>query len=168
MSKKGQRKIGQCIYCGNVAQISKDHVIPKSLFVRPLPSNLITVPCCDSCNNNKSQNDDFLRDLLTTDVFGNQHPTAQQIFQEKVLRSNERNSSTIAKIVSKEARTEPFYTRKGIYLGNIITAPIEPERVKTIFTTIIRGLYFDARHQQIPDSYDFEIRRFYPWEFNEV
>lgn len=85
MVKKGKRKVKICVYCGQLKEVSKDHVIPKCLFIKPYPLNLISVPACDECNNAKSQNDDYLRDILVTDNWVSKSPTAQQVFHQKML-----------------------------------------------------------------------------------
>lgn len=160
-------KMRQCVYCGNVTKVSRDHVIPECLFTQPYPPNLITVPACDPCNNAKSKNDDFFRDLLTCDLFVSENPIAQKGF-EKMLSSDRQGSSVIARKIRASSRLEPLRTRAGIYLGDYPTFPIDEERVKTIFETIVRGLYYDARRQRFPDGYTFEVRRYYPWQFEEV
>jgi hypothetical protein len=45
-----------------------------------------------------------------------------------------------------------------------IISPLDKALVESIFTMIVRGLYYDARKERIPDDYQFEIRRFFPWE----
>lgn len=35
-----------CCYCGINSSTTKDHIPPKSIFNKPLPNNLITVPYC--------------------------------------------------------------------------------------------------------------------------
>jgi cation transport regulator ChaB len=168
MAKKGQRKIGECVYCGRNSPLTKDHVIPRSLFVSPFPPNLITVPCCEQCNNLKSRDEDYLRDLLTTDIYANTHPIAENIFKDKVARSARRNSSEFAHKVVTSARSEPFYTRGGVYLGNVVAIPVDEIRMTGIFTRIVRGLYYEARKQRIPDNYIFKVWRYQPWDFLEA
>jgi hypothetical protein len=168
MPKKRKSKKGQCIYCGITTKLTKDHVIPKGLFVRPYPSNLITVPACSDCNEAKSKNDDFLRDFLICDAFASNSPIAQSIFDEKMTRSITRNSSQFSRIAMSEARYEPLLTRAGIYLGTFPTIPIDEERIKNIFSVIVRGLYYDARHKRIPDNYIFEVLGYRPWDFKQV
>ncbi|HWN10232.1 MAG TPA: hypothetical protein VNO50_13360 [Pyrinomonadaceae bacterium] len=168
MKKRGKRKIRECAYCGEMKEVSRDHVIPECLFKRPYPANLITVPACDKCNNAKSLNDDFLRDMLICDIFGSQSPVAQDIFHEKVLSSVRQDSSVIARDATLNARVEPFYTKQGVYLGHETSFPIDSERVKVIFTALVRGLYYDARRQRFPDNYVIEVLRYYPWDFEEV
>jgi hypothetical protein len=104
MGKKGKRKVGECAYCGELRKISKEHVIPLCLFKRPYPPRMITVPACDQCNNKKSLDDDFLRDLITTDLYGSQSPIAQEILKGKVLRSVQRNSSELWRMFWRRPR----------------------------------------------------------------
>ncbi len=54
-----------CIYCGEPAT-TKDHVIPRSYFPKPTPSNLMTVPACKQCNKSKQHDEDYLRTILTS------------------------------------------------------------------------------------------------------
>ena len=52
-----------CIYCGNTEDLTKDHIPPKTLFPKPRPSNLITVPCCKNCNGSFSLEKDLFPHL---------------------------------------------------------------------------------------------------------
>lgn len=165
---KGKRKTGQCAYCGEIKHLTRDHVIPLSLFTQPLPANLITVPACDNCNNAKSLNDDFLRDFLVCDVLGNQHPIAQNIFEEKVLSSQRQDSSVIAREILSKGKLEPFHTLGGIYLGDFPTTELDERRINAVFSTVVRGLYYSWRKQRIPDHYSFQIRRHFPWDWEEL
>ncbi len=160
-------KMRRCAYCGETAKSTKDHVVPECLFKKPYPPNLITVPACEPCNNAKSLNDDFLRDMLVCDLFGSQSPVAQKVF-ESMLSSDRKDSSVIARLARANAQFKPLHTRAGIYLGDFPTFPIDEERVKTAFETIARGLYYDARRQFFPEGYAVEVRRYHPWEFDGV
>lgn len=168
MSKQRLPKTGQCVYCGSTKPLTRDHIIPKSLFSRPFPANLMTVPACFECNNRKSRDDEYLRDVLTLDLFGNQHPIASHIFSTKVLAAQRRNSSEVVRTVLLHHRPEALYTRMGVYLGDAVSAPIDEARMIGIFTRIVRGLYYDARRQRIPDQYVFDLRRYHLWEFDNV
>lgn len=162
---KREGKNDRCVYCDLRKQEARDHVIPLCLFTKPLPPNLITVPVCNICNNEKSKDDDFIRDFLTSDIIGNQSPDANKIFQNKVLKSVRRNSSEIARNALKNVSIEPFYTTAGIYLTDMVTAPIDTDRIERIISRIVRGLYYDARRQRMPDNYSFLVLQYYPWDF---
>jgi hypothetical protein len=158
-------KSDDCVYCGLQKAVDRDHVIPSCLFVKPFPPNLITVPVCRECHDDKSRDEDFIRDYLTTNLFGNQSPVANKIFHKKTLKSVQRHSSELGRISVKKGRLKPFYTSGGIYLGSIVAAPIDSTRMEKIFSRIVRGLYYDACRERIPNSYSFEVRTYYPWDF---
>jgi hypothetical protein len=168
MSGKKRKPDGLCVYCGEIRPVTRDHVIPRTLFATPPPPNLITVPCCLECNNEKSKDDDYLRDILTADIYANAHPIARSIFEGKVIKSVRRNSSDFARVATTSARTNPIYTKRGVYLGSVISIAVDADRIKTIFTRVVRGLYYDARKQRVPDDYVFDIWRYQPWDVGEV
>jgi HNH endonuclease len=54
-----------CPYCGTIVkELTKDHIVSRSLFVQPYPDNLPTVRVCYPCNQEKGLNEDYLRDFL--------------------------------------------------------------------------------------------------------
>ena len=165
---KPSEKTGECAYCGMVKQVTKDHVVPRCLFTQPYPKNLITVPACLGCNQEKALNDEYLRDLVTTDIYGNQSPIAKEIFNDKVVRSSRSNRSLMAREFLSGARFEPFYTKGGVYLGDFPSATVDPQRITTIFATMAQGLYYDHRRHRIPSNYIFEVLRYHPWDFKGV
>ena len=77
--------------------VTKDHVIPQCLFSRPYPSNLITVPACDACNNvEKSADDTYLRDYIVVDISGSESRQAKALLTGgKLTRAYERNQSVL-------------------------------------------------------------------------
>jgi hypothetical protein len=169
MPKKTMRRprTHQCAYCGKVTTVTKDHVVPKGLFVQPYPTNLITVPACAPCNNAKSLDDDYLRDLLVCDLYGSESPVAKQVFR-KMLGSDSRGSSIVARAARAEMQFKPLHSHGGVYLGQFPSFPIDGPRLERIFKTLVRGLYYDARRQYFPEEYIFELRRFEPWDFERV
>lgn len=168
VEKKTKRKKKICVYCGQFKEVSNDHVIPKCLFIKPYPPNLVTVKACDDCNNAKSKNDDYLRDFLIADFVANQSPTANQLFHEKMLSSQRQGSSVIAREAVSKARLEPFYTKGGVYLGDFPSFSVDGERIKQIFETLVRGLYYDSQKKIFPNGYIFEMFRFFPWDFKDI
>jgi len=168
MAKEQQLDNGECAYCGHAGELTREHVIPKCLFVPPYPPNLITVPVCDRCNNEKSKDDDFLRDFLVVDIQGSQSPVTQTLFSGKVQRSLSRNSSALLRDVIPQLRIAPLYTSAGIYLGDAPQAPFDGERLKQTLGRIVRGLYFDARKMRLPNECSVEVYRPGLWNYNEI
>jgi hypothetical protein len=64
----------KCAYCGgetNKSNLTKEHIPPKSFFLKGSP-NLLTIPVCLKCNNDKSSDDEKIKTLLfMTDLISN-------------------------------------------------------------------------------------------------
>jgi hypothetical protein len=54
-----------CVYCGREAD-TVDHTPSRCLLRKPLPSNLITLPACQKCNNAFSFEESVVRGFLTS------------------------------------------------------------------------------------------------------
>ena len=166
MGKK--RKVGECAYCGVIGTLTDDHVIPRCLFEKPLPPDMVKVPACEKCNNDKSKDDDYLRDFLVTDIYASEHPVAKRVFLTKTLSAGRQNKSALVRAAKAQGRPESIYTKGGIYLGEGFGVPLEGERVNNIFIRIVRGLYYKIRTKRIPDDYVFEVSRWDSSEFREI
>lgn len=163
---KRREQIGECVYCGTTGALEKEDVIPKCLFPKPRPNDLVKVPSCRKCNLEKSKDDDYLRDLLVSDISTGNHPIAQTLFHDKMLSSFRQNSSDFARRAVSEGELSPYRTREGLYLGQAFSVPVDAGRLDRIFSTIVRGLYFKANGVRIPDNYAFDVRRIDMLAFN--
>ena len=173
MSKNGKRKVGECAYCGEQAELSKDHVIPRCLFPRPLPTDMdmITVYACNVCNNQKkSKNDDYLRDMLVCDIWNSDNPLAQEAYQA-MLRSAGYNKSVVARLMLSQGRLETKIGPNGEILGYGCRVPLDAKnqkRVEEIFTTIMHGLYYKRWEQRFPDNYHVDVLKLEPQGYLNV
>jgi hypothetical protein len=61
-------EFGECVYCGEQRELTRDHVPPRCLFSKPRPSDLITVPCCAHCNGDFQKHDEYFRIAITTGI----------------------------------------------------------------------------------------------------
>lgn len=131
-----------CTYCLNPAT-EVDHPVPRCLFPTPPPPNLVTVPTCKDCNRRKGANDTFLRDFLTCDLEGYDHPHAKDLFEGKVTRSIGRNRSELAKIVRQRPK-KPLLVRtpSGLIIGEAVEVILPDDRISSIiFSNSSRSLF---------------------------
>src|SRR3990167_5183701 len=87
MSKKYKGKT--CVYCQERPSIRQgDHVFSRELFLESERANLIKVPACDECNNDKSKHEHYLTSLLP---FGGLHVDAKEHLSTMVPPRLEKN-----------------------------------------------------------------------------
>lgn len=60
-------RVGECLYCGELRELTSDHVPPRCLFSKPRPA-LVTVPCCRDCNREFGKYDEYFRLAITTGI----------------------------------------------------------------------------------------------------
>jgi hypothetical protein len=59
-----------CYLCGKTEEelgekLTKDHVIPNGFFPKPKPPNLLTLPCCLSCQKEYRMDEEYVRNSLS-------------------------------------------------------------------------------------------------------
>jgi hypothetical protein len=159
MGRKRKLPPPTCVYCGINPATTKEHVVPKCLFPRPLPPDAVILPVCEVCNKDKSQDDGYLRDILVMDYDGSESPIAQDIFHSKVMRSAQRNSSDAVRAAMTRARLIPHFSPSGLYLGQLPSFDIDARRINRIFSYIIRGLYYKTVGKRLPDDCSIDVMR---------
>jgi len=104
--------------------------------------------------------------MLVLDMHGSQSSVAQILLEGKVKRAVRTNRSEVARLALRYGRVEPLRTPAGIYVGQVISIPLDDERIKHIFSLIVRGLYYKVRKQRLRDDCVFSVRRLTAAEFN--
>jgi hypothetical protein len=159
MSKRQRsREEGQCAYCGQHDILTVDHVIPRCLFdgvTGGVPGDAPRVGACLQCNNAKSTDDAFLRDVLIRDLRLAEHPIAQTIRNSAHARSITRGKSQYPRAASR-LRFVPSPTGSGLWVAE----PILPkERLHGIFTRLVRGLMVAYEHYELASTTNFDVVR---------
>lgn len=89
-----------CYMCENFAT-TVEHVPPKSFFPSKFRKNLITVPSCKAHNNDKSNDDDYLRTIISLNYENN--PQGQNLFSTKVMRNFQRNPRLLRNFIENNS-----------------------------------------------------------------
>jgi hypothetical protein len=152
---------GTCVYCGNHAEMTDEHVVPRCLFPESLPPDIpmVTVGACSPCNSGKSHDDTYLRDFLLSDMATSRNPVARALRGGKLMRSVKKNRSEIARIVVNQARRKPLYSPGGIYLGSHYATPLQTNRLESSFGKMVRGLYYYASKTHLPQDIVLDVSR---------
>lgn len=148
----------KCAYCGLFDVVTVDHVIPRGLFDRDtgtVPGDVPKVGACRQCNNTKSKDDEFLRDVLVRDPRLGEHPVAQTIRHGTHERSIARGRSQYPRAAAN-LRYVPSPNGSGLWIAE----PILPkERLHGIFARLVRGLMVAYEHYELTRTTNFDVLR---------
>ena len=158
MSQQTLREHGLCAYCGRHEQLTVDHVIPRCLFdgvEGGVPGDVPKVGACRRCNNAKSADDVFFRDVLVGDARLAQHHVAQDIRHGAFARSIAKGKSQYPRAASR-LRYAPSPSGSGL----VIAEPVLPKgRLRDIFIRLVRGLMVVYEQYDLPDSINVDVLR---------
>jgi len=134
-----------CVYCGVLAD-SKDHAPPKCLMLPPLPSNLITLPACEGCNNGFSFDENVVRAFIS--LVGN-HPHLEEERKpggwfERTMQRNPK----IRQILEEARQSDGNYALKGALLDS----------VRRVFFKTVQGMFYGLYDRLVPNKDLFLLR----------
>ena len=132
-----------CVYCQSKPGTTRDHVPPKSIFAKPLPSDLITVNCCQDCNQSFGRDDEYLRAYIA--VRADCHKKNERQVRETALRAFNKHP----KFKSQFFKDVRFVRKVPDDSSSEIVPQIkhDEERLERIMQRIVRGIISD--HSQI-------------------
>lgn len=139
----------KCIYCGSGADLTKEHVPPKSLLRRNFAAVLRTVPACWTCNNGFSRDEEYFRLVILGLLCHTE--AADILFDGPMSRSIDRNPIL----------EDLMFGSLQVHNGGVVL-DIEYHRVFRIAEKIVRGLEFVTTGVPYPIEQQFEV------EFTEV
>ncbi len=157
MPKKGERRIGQCVYCGDRKELSKDHVPPKNLFGKPRPDNLITVDSCIDCNRSFEKIDEYFRAIIATLEESEKHPVAKELWETKIQLSFLKPSKIgFREMIRQSMKSVDIVSEGGILLGKRIAYEIDANRFFDVIRRTVKGLFWYERGFRLSD--EFKVR----------
>ena len=156
MTKTTPEKVSSkktCVYCGSRRKISKDHIPPKCLFLKPLPKDLITVPSCRKCNNAASKDDEYFRATIVLRRDAGEHPEASKV-ANKVWRSFQRpEAKGLNRLLLDNVMSFFYQNEQGFYEPGA-SYNVDLQRLDLVASRIVRGLFWKEFHERLPDDYE--------------
>ena len=141
-----------CVYCGSRKELTRDHIPPKCLFAKPLPQDLITVPCCRQCNNSASSDDEYFRSTIVLRRDSSEHPEAKKV-SERVWRSLEKpEAGGLNKLVLGNVR-ELFHLNERGFFEPGMSFNVDLQRLDLVASRIVRGLFWKEFGERLPNDY---------------
>jgi hypothetical protein len=142
-----------CVYCARRPGKTKDHVPPKCLFLRPRPSNLVSVPCCEKCRRAQSADDEYFKNVIGLRRDVSEQPALKPIVESvhRALARPQHARFTTALLQSTD--DVEIRSLAGLYLGRGVIYKVETQRLNTVVRRTMLGLYFHEVGQRLPDAH---------------
>ena len=161
MTSKG---VAICYLCRKRTGTTRDHVPPKNLFPRPRPSNLITVPCCEKCNNRFSKHEEYFRLFASCCI--NRSSAGHAIWQRQVVGStlSKRRIGQLIDEASRRMKQALLVTPSGhrVSVGQF-QARARP--IRAVLLKTIKGFLYYRDPSLDTRSLSFEITQMDQFKF---
>jgi hypothetical protein len=145
-----KKKNGECIYCGEINTITRDHVPPKQFFPQPRPSNLITVPSCARCNEGAQIDEDYFRATFMFSDAGIT-PVGKKLWDQK-LDKKYKNDLGLRRKIAQDLEEVNLVTPRGLYIKRQSAIFPDSARLENVVCKIVKGLYYHEFNEIIPSS----------------
>ncbi len=147
-----------CAYCGKREATTLDHIPPRSLFPRPRPKNLLTIPACEKCHKAFNKDDEYFKLILAMKRETGNHPKRKGLLEglhRGLLRPEGR---ALAHSVVRTLREVQLRTPGGILLGNAAAYQPDWNRLEAVAARVVRGLFWKEYGHPVPSDHEVRVQ----------
>jgi len=146
----------RCYLCGSTENLTREHIPPKCLFPKPIPSGLRlhTVPCCYACNNSGSQDDEYLR--LATCSYFNGNAKAKDALK-RVVESTLPAGRIRDRVSAIRESMKPIVLNTPLGPINASQFHIDADAINRCLVRITKGIIWTCHPKVDTRPLDFEI-----------
>ena len=160
-----RNKIGICSICGEEGELTREHIPPKGIFVKPRPKKTITVFSCNKCNQDTKLDDEYFRFWVTMGA----HPNSKlgAVWKEKVIGSSFKRSPALLKKIQDDHKillehhaNTPLKTYENEIVPDGLLYRcymVDAERIERVACKIVKGLYFYHFSEPLPDNIELTV-----------
>ncbi|CAA9573284.1 MAG: hypothetical protein AVDCRST_MAG49-3865 [uncultured Thermomicrobiales bacterium] len=158
--QKGEQRRGTCVYCGKEGPITRDHVVPQTLFLVK-DEQMLTVPSCSECQQEKARGERDLRNYCNLEIGGSMHPDAEAHLGKMIDSANVRARNGMRKAL-QAAEEVILVDEADNEVGRALDVDFSTDRMLKSLEFVFRGLYYAAVGQRLPDDSPVEVT-VVPW-----
>lgn len=157
-------KTRECALCGKRGPLTREHVPPRNLFLKPRPQNTITVPLCSTCNGSYHLDDEYFRVYITAGA--NPGTPMARLWKEKVVGSSFKRSGGLRgklqdeyNLVRGHAEMHPLRFTDGEKVPKYLLPLVQPfdaTRVEGVVEKIVRCLHYHHRGARLSGTVEVE------------
>ena len=139
----------KCYLCGSKLANTKDHLFPRGLFNKPLPTNLPTLPACSECNNALHKAEVQFRFFLASGMAYEQKP-GFRIWKERIAPSLKKGK--FKSLIMSNIKQARLLSESGALLGRTWVSETDREIVNCVLRKIAKGLYSLDTGDVLPEN----------------
>ena len=143
-----------CVFCGKddaFGRMTKEHFVPKCLWDKELPKEIVTVPAHEECNRKYSGDNEYFRDVLAISDACSHHPEVRRLLRGTIRRKLRRRRGAFLKTLA-DAGVGPVFSEFGIYLGHAPQFDWNWSRIETVLKNVMKGLFFTLMKHPLPQE----------------
>lgn len=162
---EGKKRRGICPICVEEKELTKDHIPPQGIFLKPRPENTITVWTCEDCNQGSNLDDEYFRIMIATQAEPGSH--LFRLWKEKVVDSTfQRSPALRAALVEAMDQIKEHHRHEPLrdFNDRVLTdaevenvLPFERMRIDRVVRKIVRALHAHHTGHPIPKNATLEI-----------
>ena len=156
-----------CAYCGKKAT-TRDHVPPVSFFPKPRTNDLITVPCCKSCNTTFGLDDEYVKTIVSLRDDIGRHPEGKKLVESVIRALGRKESQGFKSHLSGSLLNAEIKSESGLFLGYHDIHTVDKGRLKSFVERVARGLFFHVFKQPVPNDYVVTPAPFLEWKIDTL
>lgn len=156
----------ECYLCGSEGEMTKDHIPPRGIFPRPLPSNLVTMPCCLKCNQSFHADDEYFRTVVS--AFIDRTNSGKTLWDQRVVPNTIKRGRIKKALSEMRASAEPVIlpTSAGWVQGVAFEYHALP--IERVLVRMTRG-FLRKKFPEIDQSLlDFRMAPIVQFRFDEM
>jgi hypothetical protein len=139
-----------CYLCGSRTADTKDHLFPKGLFPRPLPTDLPSgLPACMQRNNELSKAEEQFRFFLASGA-AYESESGHRIWNQRIRPDLKGRRSGLKPLVQSMVKIAKVKSKSGILLGYWPVLEQDQEPINRVLRKIVKGLYYLDTNQILP------------------
>jgi hypothetical protein len=158
-------KKAACVLCGRFGPVTREHVPPRALFLKPRPQNTITVPLCEPCNGASKLDDEYFR--LHVTMGAEPGTKLGRLWAEKVVAKTLQNSPKLKSMLAEEReKFAELYKGRTVRTADgqlvpeemhYLLQPLSAKRINGIVEKMVRCLHFHEHKERLPTDAGFVI-----------
>lgn len=163
--KRRQKQKDICPLCGKVEYLTREHIPPKNLFLKPRPRNTITVWTCKSCNASYAPDEEYFR--ICVCVGAQPDSEGYRLWDKKVVNSTFQRSPALKQklsndmdMVQEHHKSHPLKYDSGDLIPDELVPyllPLEMDRINRVVRKIIQCLHFKHFKSLLSSNSEFLI-----------